>query len=107
MCASTPRTAPISMRLSAEQWEGPRLEAATVNGPVHLALPDKFRTGVRVEASGRSPISCRAGACAGAYSESGAKGRTIMLNGSSSTVKVSTENGPVSVTGGRRSQRVI
>jgi hypothetical protein len=85
---------PISLDLAGDVWNGSVLEAKTVNGPVSIAIPDAFRSGVRVETSGHSPVSCAVGACKSAWSD----GQHILqLNGSSDTIRVSTNNGPVSV----------
>jgi hypothetical protein len=95
------RNGPISLKLAGEVWNGARLEAATVNGPLSLALPDRFRSAVRVEASGHGFINCRAGGCVGASTDSGPNRRTMQFNGSGDTVRVSTVNGPISVSGGK------
>ena len=98
---------PISLRLSGEIWNGSQLEARTNNGPVSLSIADTFRSGIRVETSGRSPISCSAGACNGAFTDRTSNQRTIQLNGSADTVRVSTENGPVSVSGANKTRKII
>ena len=91
---------PIALRLAGDVWNGPVLEAHTQNGPVSLTMPDTFRTGIRVETAGHSPISCQAGACQGAWTDNASEHRTIQLNGSQDTIRLSTTNGPVSVRGG-------
>jgi DUF4097 and DUF4098 domain-containing protein YvlB len=96
---------PISLRLSGDVWNGPGLEAGTVNGPVSLNLPDKFRSGVRLEAR-LGPINCRAEACAGAFMGAGRGRRTIEWNGASGTIRVSTDNGPISVSGGKLTRTI-
>ena len=97
---------PISVRLSGDVWDGPGFEASTVNGPVSLSLPDKFRSGVRLESSGYGPINCRASACAGA-SMNAAKGRrTVEWNGSIGTIRISTDRGPISVSDGKFTRTV-
>jgi DUF4097 and DUF4098 domain-containing protein YvlB len=98
---------PIALRLEGEIWNGPKLEARTVNGPLSLNIPETFRTGVRVETSGRAPISCRIGACQSAWDNSTESQRVMQLNGSQDTIRVSTENGPVSVGGPRAAKRII
>lgn len=92
---------PISLKLAGEVWNGARLEAATVNGPLSLALPEKFRSAVRLETSGHGPISCRPSGCAAATTDSGLNRRTLQFNGSGDTVRISTVNGPISVSGGK------
>jgi len=88
---------PISMNLKGEVWNGSQLEARTVNGPVSLNMPETFRSGVRLETSGHSPVSCHAGACSGAWTNTGANQHVLQLNGSQDTIRVSTNNGPVSI----------
>lgn len=97
---------PISLKLANDVWNGPRLEARTTNGPLSLAVPETFQTGVRVETDGHSPMSCRINACAHAYTDATAGGKTLQLNGSGETVHVSTANGPISV-GNENSKKII
>jgi hypothetical protein len=98
---------PISLNLAGEVWNGSQLEARTVNGPVSVNIPDSFRSGVRLETSGHSPVSCGAGACRGAWTDQGSNQRIIQLNGSQDTIRVSTTNGPVSVKGPSKSRRIL
>ena len=94
---------PISLELAGEVWNGPTLEAHTVNGPLSISIPENFRSGVRLQTSGHAPLSCKIEACRNAYTDaSHSDTRTIQLNGSADTVRVSTNNGPVSVSGPRR-----
>ena len=97
---------PISLELSGETWNGPMLDARTVNGPLSISIPENFRSGVRLRTSGSAPLSCKIEACRTALTDaSRPEERTIQLNGSADTVRVSTSNGPVSVNGPRK--RVI
>src|SRR5205823_6279831 len=66
----TANNGPISVDLSGDVWNGSKLDAHTDNGPVSLRFPDNFRSGVRVETSGHSPVSCGAAACQAAYTQS-------------------------------------
>jgi hypothetical protein len=88
---------PLSIRLSGSEWQGPKFEARTVNGPLSLHLPDAYRSGIRIETSGHAPLSCRAGICAGAHSEVSGDQRSLELNGANPVVRLSTGNGPVAV----------
>jgi hypothetical protein len=99
---------PISLDLAGvgEVWNGSKLDARTVNGPISLSIPEKFRSGVRVETSGHSPISCGAGACQGAWTNTSGNQRVIQMNGSQETIRVSTTNGPVSVKGPGRGRLI-
>jgi len=103
----TAHNGPISLNLAGETWNGPRLEAHTDNGPVSLNVPDAFRSGVRVETSGHSPVSCKAGACQNAWTDASSNQRVIQMNGSQDTIRVSTSNGPVSVNGSKKTGRII
>jgi hypothetical protein len=101
------RNGPIAVKLSGAAWNGAQLEARTINGPLAVSLPNTFRSGVRLETSGHAPISCRAEACRHAWIDAGRGQRTLQLNGSGDTVRLSTENGPVSVSGLAKSARII
>jgi hypothetical protein len=107
----TAQNGPISLNLAGEIWNGSQLDARTFNGPVSLVFPETFRSGVRLETSGRSPISCAAGACRSAWTsgmnQNGSDQRVIQLNGSQDTIRVSTNNGPVSVNGPSRGRRIM
>jgi hypothetical protein len=94
---------PISLELAGEVWNGSMLEANTVNGPLSISIPENFRSGVRLQTSGHAPLSCKIEACRTAYTDvTRPEQRTIQLNGSADTIRVSTSNGPVSVSGPRR-----
>ncbi len=105
--------APKDAFLDLESRNGPinvggvsgTLKARAINGPVSLNLPDKFRSGVRLEAR-LGPINCRAEACAGAFMGAGRGRRTIEWNGASGTIRVSTDNGPISVSGGKLTRTI-
>ncbi len=103
----TAQNGPISLELAGDIWNGSLLEARTVNGPVSLSLPETFHSGVRVETSGHAPVSCAAGPCRGAWTDTSSDQRVMQLNGSQDTIRVSTRNGPVSVHGPRKSTRII
>jgi len=88
---------PLSVKLSGDVWNGPRLDASTVNGPVSLTMPNTFRSGLRVESNGQAPFSCKADMCRNAVTDARSERRTLQINGGADTVRVSTGNGPVSV----------
>src|SRR5579871_188085 len=90
---------PISLNLKGEVWNGTLLEAHTVNGPVSVNMPETFRSGLRLETAGHSPVSCKASACTAAWTDTTSNQRVIQLNGSD-TIRVSTNNGPVSINNG-------
>jgi DUF4097 and DUF4098 domain-containing protein YvlB len=91
---------PIALHLGAETWNGSLLEARTINGPLAVHMPDNFRSGMRLESSGHSPISCQAAPCRNAWTDLSRGSRTLQMNGSGDTIRLSTENGPVAVHGG-------
>src|ERR1051326_4594387 len=97
---------PIALELTGEIWNGAQLEARTLNGPVSLTLPDAFRSGIRVETDGNSPMSCNAPACRSAWQNHTSNLRTLQLNGSQDAIRVSTSNGPVSVRGPGKIRRI-
>jgi len=88
---------PLSIRLSGSEWQGPKLEARTVNGPVSLHVPDTYHSGIRIETGAHTPLSCRAGICSGAASEVSGDQRSLQLNGANPLVRLSTGHGPVAV----------
>jgi hypothetical protein len=101
----TAQNGPISVELSGDAWNGAQLDARTMNGPVSLSIPENYRSGVRLQTSGHSPMNCNIAACGNVISDMRSESRTYQLNGSADTVRVQTTNGPVSVNGPRR--RVI
>jgi DUF4097 and DUF4098 domain-containing protein YvlB len=98
---------PISLNLAGEIWNGSQLEARTINGPVSVNVPDSFRSGFRLETSGHSPVSCRASACSGAFTDMTSNQRIMQFNGSQDTIRVSTNNGPVSINGSNKTRRIM
>jgi DUF4097 and DUF4098 domain-containing protein YvlB len=94
---------PIALKLAAETWNGSQLEARTINGPLTVSLPENFRSGMRLETSGNAPISCSAAPCRNAWRD----GRTMQMNGTNDTIRLSTENGPVAVRTEGRAKRII
>jgi len=68
-----------------------------VNGPVSLTAPNTFRSALRVESNGEAPFSCRADLCRSAVTDASSGRRSLQINGSADTVRVSTGNGPISV----------
>lgn len=88
---------PISVKVGADVWNGSALEASTVNGPMSVSLPTAFQSGVRVETTSDAPFSCHHQACTNANSNLSGEQRVIHLNGSSDIIKVTTENGPLSI----------
>jgi DUF4097 and DUF4098 domain-containing protein YvlB len=98
---------PIALTLENDTWNGNQLEARTINGPLALAVPDTFLSGLRVETSGHTPMSCSAAPCRNAFTDASRNSRVLQMNGSSGTVRVSTENGPVSIHSSKKTKGTI
>ncbi len=98
---------PISVKVSKAVWNGSLLEARTSNGPMSLVLPESFSSGVRVESTGRAPMSCRHELCSAAFKNAGPGKQTLQMNGSTETIRVITNNGPVSVSGEKKAQKIL
>ena len=91
---------PIGVTLSGGAWKGEGLEASAVNGPVSLAIPAGYRSGAVVESLGRSPFRCRGEACDAARRTFDDDRKRIEFGEGPALVRLSTENGPVSVNAG-------
>lgn len=92
---------PISVALAGASWNPGAVSARTRNGPLDLRLPENFTSAVRVEMSGRSPVRCRAVQCKSGQRTWDDENRYIEFGGSEPLIRMSTENGPVSVDSGR------
>ena len=87
---------PISVELAGDRWKG-SLDARAVNGPLSLKIADGYRSGVVVETTGHSPVSCPDSACRAARRTFDDDSRRIEFGDSDPVVRLSTRNGPVSV----------
>jgi DUF4097 and DUF4098 domain-containing protein YvlB len=87
---------PIGVELTGSQWESGELEASAQNGPLSLTLPPDYQSAVRVETSRHSPVECRASQCKQA-TRSWDKPNIIEFGGSSPLIRMSTVNGPVTI----------
>ena len=89
---------PVSVALADNHWQGEKLEASTQNGPVTLSVPEGYQSGVEVRMGRHSPFRCASDACRGDGNRTwDENGRTLVMGGGSPTVKLSTQNGPVTV----------
>ncbi len=89
---------PLAVNLSGQSWQGAGLDASAHNGPLSLMLPENYRSGVRVELSGHSPVSCHASACQAATKNWDDDSRTLQFGAANPVlVRVSATNGPVSI----------
>jgi DUF4097 and DUF4098 domain-containing protein YvlB len=100
----TAQNGPVSVELTGDSWNGPQLDAKTVNGPVSLSIPENYRSGVRLLTSNHAPLSCKIAACKSVVMDmtQPSSSRTLQLAGSADTVRVQTNNGPVSISGPRK-----
>jgi hypothetical protein len=87
---------PISVALASTTWDG-KLVARAVNGPLSIKVPDGFRSGMRVSASGSSLMHCSDDACRNARRSWDDEGKFIEFGQAAPVVLLSTVNGPVSV----------
>jgi DUF4097 and DUF4098 domain-containing protein YvlB len=87
---------PVHIALSGSSWDGPGFEATTRNGPLTLSVPPSYNSGIRIEAPERSPVSCRASVCSQA-SRSLNAGGIIRIGNGDPRVRLSTQNGPLSI----------
>jgi DUF4097 and DUF4098 domain-containing protein YvlB len=88
---------PMSVALSGTNWSGSSLVADTVNGPVSLSVGSGFQSAFLVESRGHSPISCHATVCDDARKTWDDEHRRIEYGSGTPVIRLSTENGPVSV----------
>ncbi len=87
---------PITVSLGAN-WDGSELVADAVNGPLTLRVPSGFRSSFLVESNGHSPVSCHASICSEARKTWDDDHRRIEYGSGSPVIRLSTENGPISV----------
>jgi hypothetical protein len=87
---------PSTVSLGAN-WDGSELVADAVNGPLTLRVPPGFRSSFLVESNGHSPVSCRASVCSDARKTWDDEHRRIEYGSGSPVIRLSTENGPISV----------
>ena len=88
---------PLTIALAGNQWTGGELEGKTQNGPLILTVPESYLSSIRVDASKHSPISCKAIQCQQAV-RTWDRPTVIEFGGSTPVIRLSTINGPVTVT---------
>jgi DUF4097 and DUF4098 domain-containing protein YvlB len=91
---------PIGVSLAGASWRGDGLEARAVNGPIHVSIPEGYASATVVESLGHSPWSCRGSACSSARRTDDDDRRSMELGSGPAVVRVSTQNGPVSIASG-------
>jgi hypothetical protein len=92
----TATNGPIHVELSGSRWEGPGFEVSARNGPVTIAIPASYASGVRIETPERSPVSCRASVCAQA-TRTLSSPSVIAIGNGDPRVRLSAVNGPLSI----------
>jgi len=94
---------PLDIELANQNWQGAGLDARTHNGPIELRVPANYQSGIDVVTSGRAPVSCDLKTCAdhtGTWNNNDDDGEKHIRLGASDQpvlIKMSTENGPVSI----------
>jgi len=89
---------PISVELSGNRWDGPGLQVTTKNGPLAVSIPDGYNSGIAIQTSPRTPVSCRASVCAGT-SRTLSDGGIMRIGNGDPVVRLSTSNGPLAIQG--------
>lgn len=87
---------PITVSLGSK-WDGAELVADAVNGPLTLRVPSGFHSSFLVESNGHSPVSCHASICSDARKTWDDDHKRIEYGNGSPAIRLSTENGPISV----------
>ena len=92
----TTQNGPIAVSFDQKQWQGKGLVAHVQNGPLSVAVPKDYASGVEITTSGHAPVSCSACEMTSNYGE-----QTIHLGAKDAPVlvRLSTVNGPVNIAG--------
>ena len=89
---------PVSVTLQGSRWNG-RLDARAQNGPLSVRVPDQYQSGVQISSSDHSPWNCRVAACRTGNRDWDDRSRSLRIGPDPVVVKISTVNGPVTVSG--------
>jgi len=92
---------PISVALTGKTWNGAGLSADAKNGPLTLMVPDGYQSSFVVESKNNSPVSCHASICEAARRTWDDEKRRIEYGNMPAIIRLSTVNGPVSVSNSR------
>jgi len=92
---------PIGVSLTGSGWSGDGLDARAANGPIHVAIPDGYASAALIEATGHSPWSCSGKSCAEARRVDDDERQSMEFGAGPTVIRVSTENGPVSIATGK------
>ena len=91
---------PLDIELANQNWQGAGLDARTHNGPIDLKVPANYQSGIEVATSGRAPFSCDLKTCSQqgrTWDDDGSKRVRLGAADQPVVIKMSTENGPVSI----------
>ena len=91
---------PLDIELANQNWQGAGLEARTHNGPIDLKVPANYQSGIEVATSGHAPFSCDLKTCneqSRTWDDDGSKKVHLGAAGQPVVIRMSTENGPVSI----------
>ncbi len=91
------RNGPLSIDLLGSRWESGELEGRSENGPISLSLPPDYQSPVQVDTSKHSPVDCRAAQCKES-ARTWDRPNIIAFGGPNPVVRLSTRNGPTTVT---------
>jgi hypothetical protein len=92
----TATNGPVMIELDGSGWNGRGLDVTATNGPLTVRLPDSYSSGLRINASNRNPIQCRAAQCSQAVRRPGSPG-VIEMGGPDAVVTLSILNGPLAI----------
>jgi hypothetical protein len=89
---------PVSISLAGNRWDG-HLDARAHNGPLHVRVPGDYASGVEISSSFHSPWSCQVAACRSGNRDWDERSRSLRVGSDPVVVRISTGNGPVTVSG--------
>ncbi len=94
----TTQNGPIAVSFDHSKWDGKGLEARVQNGPLSIAVPTDYASGIEITMSGHAPIVCASCEISSNYGQ-----ETIRLGAKDAPVlvRLSTVNGPVNIAGPR------
>jgi hypothetical protein len=87
---------PVLIDLDGTGWSGHGLDVSATNGPLTVRLSASYNSALRINASDRNPISCRAAQCGQAIRRPGSPD-VIEIGGSNAQVTISVLNGPLAI----------
>lgn len=88
---------PVTVSLEGDSWSGSGLEAHATNGPVTLRIPSGYKSGVVIESDGHGPFHCKASLCSEGRKTWEGDRKRIEFGSGPTLIRISTVNGPLSV----------